>query len=169
MPSLVGRVAAAVSRPNAATPTPRDLLQRALRSAAVPHQGLVESRGSLGLPDVRRFGDVAALLGSTTRARVWWSSPGSWRVAQLLTSGERDLYGTDPGTLVSWDYERNVRRTTVGADSIDRVRLPRVDDLLPPQAARRLLGVLAPTDRVTAGPSRRIAGHDGAGLHVVPG
>jgi hypothetical protein len=169
MPSLVGRVAAAVSRPDAATPAPRDLLQRAVASAAVPHQGLVESRGTLGLPDVRRFGDVAALLGSTTRARVWWSSPDSWRVAQLLASGERDLYALDPVTLVSWDYERNVRRTTIGADSIDRVRLPRVDDLLPPQAARRLLGALAPTDRVTAGADRRIAGRIAAGLQVVPG
>ena len=167
-PALAGRVAAAVSRPDAATPTPRDLLQRALRSAAVPHQGLVESRGSLGLPDVRRFGDVAALLGSTTRARVWWSSPDSWRVAQLLASGEKDLYGTGAGTLVSWDYERNVRRTTIGADTVDRVRLPRVDDLLPPQAARRLLGALAPTDRVTAAASRRVAGIQAAGLHVVP-
>jgi hypothetical protein len=139
-----------------------------LRSATVPHQGLVESRGSLGLPDVRRFGDVAALLGSTTRARVWWSSPEDWRVARLLATGEQDLYGTGGGTLVSWDYERNVRRTTIGADSIDRVRLPRVDDLLPPQAARRLLGVLAPSDPVTAGPSRRVAGIHAAGLHVVP-
>ncbi len=165
-PALAGRVAAAVSSSDAATPAPRDLLQQALRSATVPHQGLVQSRGSLGLPDVRRFGDVAALLGSTTRARVWWSSPDSWRVARLLTSGEQDLYGTGGGTLVSWDYERNVRRTTIGADT---VRLPRVDDLLPPQAARRLLGTLAPTDRVTAGPSRWLAGRDAAGLHVVPG
>jgi hypothetical protein len=87
----------------------------------------------------------------------------------MLTTGEQDLYGTGGGALVSWDYERNVRRTTIGADSTDRVRLPRVDDLLPPQAARRLLAALAPTDRVTAGSSRRIAGIRAAGLHVVPG
>jgi hypothetical protein len=168
-PTLAGGVAGAVSRPDAAVPAPAELLQRALRSAAVPHQGLVESRGSLGLPDVRRFGDVAALLGSTTRARVWWSSPDSWRVARLLATGEQDLYGAGGGTLVSWDYERNVRRTTIGADGSDRVRLPRVDDLLPPQAARRLLAMPAPTDHVAAGPPRRIAGIQAAGLHVVPG
>jgi hypothetical protein len=165
-PTLAGGVAGSVSRADTARPAPAELLRRALRSATVPHQGLVESRGSLGLPDVRRFGDVAALLGSTTRARVWWSSPDSWRVARLLTTGEQDLYGTGGGALVSWDYERNVRRTTIGADN---VRLPRVDDLLPPQAARRLLSALAPTDPVTAGPSRRIAGIQAAGLHVVRG
>jgi hypothetical protein len=48
------------------------------------------------------------------------------------------------------------------------MRLPRVDDLLPPQAARRLLGALGPDDRVTGAPSRRIAGRDAAGLRVVP-
>jgi hypothetical protein len=165
-PSLAGRVAAAVGGSDAAPPAPADLLARALRSASVPHQGLAESRGNLGLPDVRRFGDTSALLGSRTRARVWWSSPESWRVARLLTSGEQDLYGTGGGALISWDYERDVRRTTIGADS---VRLPRVDDLLPPQAARRLLGALAPTDRVAAGPQRWIAGRTAAGLHVVPG
>jgi hypothetical protein len=165
-PTLATGVVGAVSRADTVTPAPAELLRRALRSATVPHQGLVESRGSLGLPDVRRFGDVSALLGSTTRARVWWSSPDSWRVARLLTTGEQDLYGAGGGTLVSWDYERNVRRTTIGADAI---RLPRVDDLLPPQAARRLLSALAPTDPVTAGPSRRVAGIEAAGLHVVPG
>ena len=163
-PSVAAGVASAVSRDTA--PAPQVLLQRALRSDAVPHQGLAESRGTLGLPDVRRFGDVAALLGSTTRARVWWSSPSSWRVARLLASGEQDAYAQGPATFVTWDYERNLRRTAIGADS---VRLPRVDDLLPPQATRRLLGALAPTDTVTAGAPRRVAGREAAGLHVVPG
>ncbi len=162
-PSIAGGVASALSRePSVA---PGELLQRALRSAAVPHTGLAESRGTLGLPDVRRFGDVAGLLGSTTRARVWWASTGSWRVARLLPSGEQDLYAVGENLIVSWDYERNRQRTTVGADA---VRLPRVDDLLPPQAARRLLGALGPDDRVTGAPGRRIAGRDAAGLRVVP-
>ncbi len=162
-PSIAGGVASALSREPSVAPA--ELLQRALRSAAVPHTGLAESRGSLGLPDVQRFGDVAALLGGTTRARVWWASTGSWRVARLLPSGEQDLYAVGENLTVSWDYERNRQRTTVGTDA---VRLPRVDDLLPPQAARRLLGALGPDDRVTAAPGRRIAGQDAAGLRVVP-
>ncbi len=164
-PSLAEGVRAAVSR-GGDVPAPAVLVQRVLRSAAVPHEGLAESRGSLGLPDVRRFGDVAALLGGSTRARVWWSEADRWRVSRLLPSGEQGVYADGPGTLVTWDYERNRRRTTVGPDS---VRLPRVDDLLPPQAARRLLGALSPDDRVTAAPSRRVAGREAAGLRVVPG
>jgi hypothetical protein len=162
-PSIASGVSSALSREPAAAPA--ELLQRALRSATVPHVGLAESRGSLGLPDVRRFGDVAALLGSTTRARVWWASTGSWRVARLLPSGEQDLYAAGDNLTVSWDYERNRQRTTVGEDA---VRLPRVDDLLPPQAVRRLLGALGPDDRVTAASMRRVAGRDAAGLRVVP-
>jgi hypothetical protein len=67
---------------------------------------------------------------------------------------------------VTWDYERNLRRTVVGTDV---VRLPRVDDLLPPQAARRLLGHLGMDDVVSSLPARRVAGRQALGLRVVPG
>jgi hypothetical protein len=167
-PSLAGAGASALARAtsNGAPPSPQDLLRRVLRSASVAHQGLAESLGTLGLPDVRQFGDLGALLGGTNRERVWWKGPDEWRVARLLTTGEQDLYPQGPGAVVSWDYERNLVRTTVGADD---VRLPRADDLLPPQAARRLLGHLALGDRVSALAGRRIAGRAAAGLRVVPG
>jgi hypothetical protein len=167
-PSLAGAAVSVASRATSrsATPAPDELLHRVLGSASVPHQGLAESRGTLGLPDVRQFGDLAALLGSTNRERVWWRGPDDWRVARILTTGEQDLYAAGPGAVVSWDYERNLRRTTVGADD---VRLPRTDDLLPPEAARRLLGHLGLGDRVTALAGQRVAGHDAAGLRVVPG
>jgi hypothetical protein len=163
-PSLATAAVSVVTRP-ASVPAPAALLRRALASASVPHQGLAESRGTLGLPDVRRFGDVAALLGSTTRARVWWQDVDHWRVARLTATGEQDVYGPDAGLVVTWDYERNLRRTVVGTDV---VRLPRVDDLLPPQAARRLLGHLGMDDAVSGLPARRIAGHTALGLRVVP-
>jgi hypothetical protein len=167
-PSLAGAAASVAARAasRGGTASPVELLHRVLASASVPHQGLAESRGTLGLPDVRQFGDVAALLGSTNRERVWWRGPGDWRVARILTTGEQDLYAAGPGAVVSWDYERNLRRTTVGADD---VRLPRSDDLLPPQAARRLLGHLGLGDRVTVLAGRRVAGHETAGLRVLPG
>lgn len=168
-PSLAGAAGSAVARASSTsstTPPPGELLRRVLASAAVAHEGLAESRGNLGLPDVRQFGDVAALLGGTTRARVWWRGPDAWRVARLTTGGEQDLYDDGSGSIVTWDYERNLRRTTVGQDD---VRLPRPDDLLPPQAARRLLGHLGLGDRVTALDGRRIAGREAAGLRVVPG
>ena len=165
VPTLADAASSVLARAGSQAPSPAALLRRALDSRGVAHSGLAESRGTLGLPDVRRFGDVAALLGSTTRARVWWQAPDDWRVAQLVAGGERDVYSYEPGTIVTWDYERNVQRTTTG---IDGTRLPRVDDLLPPQAARRLLGSADPADAVTALPSRHLAGHEADGLRVTP-
>ena len=46
------------------------------------------------------------------------------------------------------------------------VRLPRVDDLPPPQLARRLLSGTAPDDAATPLPARRLAGVDAAGFRV---
>jgi hypothetical protein len=156
---------AARTHPRPAAASPRELVQRALASATVPHAGLAESRGTLGLPDVRQFGDVAALLGGTTRARVWWQGPDRWRVARLLAGGEQDLYSYAPDTVVTWDYERNLQRTTTG---VQGARLPRADDLLPPQAARRLLGSADPRDAVAATGDRYLAGHLARGLRITP-
>jgi hypothetical protein len=163
-PSLAAAALSVAGRP-ASAPGPAGLLRRVLTSASVAHQGLAESRGTLGLPDVRQFGDVAALLGSTTRERVWWQDADHWRVARLTATGEQDLYAPADETIVTWDYERNLRRTVVGTDV---VRLPRVDDLLPPQAARRLLGHLGMDDVVSSLPARQVAGHAALGLRVVP-
>jgi hypothetical protein len=163
-PSLGAAAVSVATRP-ASAPAPDAVLRRVLASASVAHQGLAESRGSLGLPDVRQFGDVAGLLGSTTRMRVWWQDADRWRVARLTATGEQDVYAPTADTVVTWDYERNTRRTVIGRDE---VRLPRVDDLLPPQAARRLLGHLGMDDRLSALPARRIAGHAALGLRVVP-
>jgi hypothetical protein len=163
-PSLGAAAVSVATRP-ASAPAPDAVLRRVLTSASVAHQGLAESRGSLGLPDVRQFGDVAGLLGSTTRMRVWWQDADRWRVARLTATGEQDVYAPTADTVVTWDYERNTRRTVIGRDEI---RLPRVDDLLPPQAARRLLGHLGMDDRLSALPARRIAGHAALGLRVVP-
>jgi hypothetical protein len=163
-PSLAGAAVSVATSPTS-VPAPGALLRRALASASVAHQGLAESRGTLGLPDVRQFGDVAALLGSTTRARVWWQDADHWRVARLTATGEQDVYAPGVDMVVTWDYERDLVRTVIGTDV---VRLPRVDDLLPPQAARRLLGHLGMDDVVSSLPVRRIAGHTAAGLRVVP-
>ncbi len=144
--------------------SPRQLLARAQGSAAVPHHGLAESVGTLGLPDLPRLGDVAALLGSTTRTRVWWRSPDAWRVDRITPTGESGTYAI-PGGVQTWDFESGAVRRELGATP---VRLPRVDDVLPPQAARRALAGVTARDRVTALPARRVAGRTADGLRVVP-
>jgi hypothetical protein len=150
----------------APVPAPRALIQRALASAKVPYSGLAQSTGTLGLPDLPQLGDVAAELGGTTRTRVWWAGEQSWRVAVLTSTGEQDIYG-DQGRTVLWDYEQARLTEVVGTSP---VRFPRADDLLPPQAVRRLLGGLGPGDRIEALPGRRsVAGVRAEGVRIIPG
>ena len=147
-------------------PSAQVLLKRALASAQVPHSGLAESTGSLGLPDLSQLSEVSAALGGTTRTRVWWAGERSWRVDVLSPTGEHGIY-LNGGRNVLWDYEQ-AKQTEVLSTS--PIRLPRADDLLPPQAARRLLAGVGPGDQVQALPGRRsIAGLSAEGLRVVPG
>jgi hypothetical protein len=109
-------------------PSPQVLMRRALDSARVPHSGLAESTGTLGLPDLPQLSDVASVLGGSTRTRVWWADPSSWRVDVLTPTGEQGNYQAGV-RKVMWDYEQSRLTEVIGAS---RIRLPRADDLLPP-------------------------------------
>lgn len=141
------------------------LLDRARASADVRHSGVAETRGSLGLPDLPRLGGVAGLLGGTTRTRVWWASSQAWRVDTLSPTGEQGVYGVGDDVVV-WDYEREQLTRVEG---VVGARLPRADDLLPPQAARRLVSGVGEHDRLERLADRRVAGRAAAGLRIVPG
>ena len=116
------------------------------RPRRLPHAGLVEVRAQLGLPELPQLDNVSRLLDGTTRARVWWRNPAQWRVAELTATGERDLAAV-PGGVATWNYDDRSSTTVLGEPAI---RLPRIDDLLPPQAARRILGAAGPDDRIEA-------------------
>lgn len=157
------REAAADSGPR---PSAAGLLRRALASASVPHSGLALSRGNLGLPDLPQLENVTSELGGDTRTRVWWKGPADWRTDVLTATGEQGSYDVG-GRLTLWDYEQS-RLTTVTGSS--PVRLPRADDLLPPQAARRLLAGAGPGDRVSSISGRRsVAGVEALGIRIEPG
>jgi hypothetical protein len=168
LPAVVS--AAERARPGAPVPSASVLVQRARASSRVAFSGLAESVGALGLPDLPNIGDVGARLGGSTRTRVWWARADSWRVDVLNSTGEQGIYDRH-GQLVRWDYEQ-ARLVSVLAPVVGTapVRLPRADDLLPPQAARRLLAGLGPSDQVQGLPGRRrVAGRAAAGVRIVPG
>jgi hypothetical protein len=161
--SAVSSVLAEHGAPAAANPTV--LLRRALDSAGVPHTGLARSSGSLGLPDLPQLTNVAAVLGDNTRTRVWWAGPQSWRVDVLTPTGEQGIYD-ERGRTVLWNYEQARLTEVIGTSP---VRLPRADDLIPPQAARRLLAGVGVRDRLEVLPERRsVAGLRADGLRIVP-
>ena len=146
----------------ATTLSPAQLRDRVSDSSGVAWSGYAEASGGLNLPDVAQFSDVTSLLSGTSRLRVWYAAPDESRVDQLYPTGERSRYTTPTGQAV-WDYGAQLL-TLVRRDPT--VRLPRPDDLPPPQLARRLLSGTAPDDAVSALPARRIAGVDAAGFRV---
>ncbi|HEX6355084.1 hypothetical protein [Actinophytocola sp.] len=148
---------------SAATVEPDALRQRVLGSTNQPYQGYAEMDGGLALPELPNLRDLTALLTGTTRVRTWYAAPSRWRFDVVSPVAERDVYGTPDGEY-TWDYGANQLTRLVGTAP---VRVPRAGDLVPPELARRVLSA-AEGDPVTALPARRIAGHDAAGLRLVP-
>lgn len=144
--------------------TPQRLVALARGSSGVAYSGLTESTGTLGLPDLPRLGSVAALLGATSRSRVWWRSSQRWRVDRITATGESGTYAVPDG-VQTWDFESGSVRRELGGTL---ARLPRVDDLVPPQAARRALAGVSARDLLTALPARTVAGRRADGVRVVP-
>jgi len=140
-----------------------DLLAQVAGAQERSWSGLVETQGSLALPVADRFTDVGALLGESTRLRVWWRDRESWRVDRLLASGEVDLVHA-AGRTTEYDFDDAEATTSEDPD----VRLPRSADLLPPVLARRLLQDVDAA-QVARLPVRRVAGIAAPGLRLVPG
>jgi hypothetical protein len=147
------------------------LYDRITSSSRHPYQGFAVSTGTAGLPALPQLGDVAGLLNGDTQLRVWYAGPDRWRVDQIDTGTERDLYQL-PDRLVRWDYGNNQLTEIVGSTP---VRLPRGADLVPPDLARRLLSAASPDastgaagDRLSSLPALRVAGIAAAGLRITP-
>jgi len=156
----------AVQLPAAALDVDPEALRRRIRSTVPPYVGYAEATGRLGLPEIPQLESVTTLLTTTTRIRGYVAGADRWRADQLtgaLGDSERDTYHLG-STEYIWDFGSNQLTRVVGQAPL---RLPRAGDLLPPDLARRMLG-LAPGDPVTALPARRVAGRDAAGIRLVP-
>lgn len=153
----------------AAAPGPARLLEAAAASSDVAYTATAVSFGSLGLPDLPRLGALTALLGSNTRTRVVWAAPDRHRVDELLAGGERGTYVDGARTTV-WSYENDrITEGDAGTAGTGTARLPRPEDLLPPQVLRGLVaglprGALAREARPLG--ARRVAGRPAQGLRL---
>ena len=140
----------------------RALRARIMSSARLPYQGYAESTADLALPDLPALQSVVRLLDGTTDQYAWYRTPGRWRSDQLTAAGEDDVYQVGSATY-RWIYAYGLLTRTTGPQP---VRLPRAPDLLPPELARRLLGLASPGDRLARLPSARVAGVDAAALRL---
>ncbi len=140
-----------------------DLLRRRIIDTDPAYVGLVESRGQLGLPEIPRLESVTGLLTGRTRIRAHVAAGDRWRVDELTSVGERDVYHLGDTEYI-WDFGSDQLTRVVGPSAL---QLPRPADLLPPTLARRFLR-LAGGDPVTALPARRVAGRSAVGLRLSP-
>jgi hypothetical protein len=149
----------------AAAVSSAQLRARILSSADVPYQGYAESSVDLGLPTLPDLGNVTSLLDGTTDQYSWYLSADQWRADVLTNAGETDTYQSSESGTYQWSYSSDLLTQILGSEP---VRLPRAADLLPPALAQRLLGYAGAATRVSALPTRRIAGVDAAGLRLTP-
>lgn len=158
-------LAAAAFAPTGVVLTAAQVVAAARASSSVAHQGLVQVEGRLGLPTLPFGGAAFGLLGQGTRVRTWWASPLSWRTDTLSAGGQVGQFAV-PGAISAWDYER---RTVTIQSTSPGLRVPRTVDLMPPAAARWLLSLAGPADRVVALPSRVVGGVFASGAEVSSG
>lgn len=158
VPSLAGLLPAHADRM-----APPALLAKIRASGSVAYSGLVESRGSLGLPSLPRLGGLDDLLSGTTRTRVWYGGPHRLRVDRITLIGEDDTY-RDSGGSWTWSSGDRVATRVSGSPAL---RLPAPADLLPPELGRRLLAPAGPAE-LRSLPSRRVAGRRTVGLRIAP-
>ncbi len=140
---------------------PADLVARVRASGRQPYEGFALSSGTAGLPELPQLAGVARLLSGETQLRAWYASPDRWRVDEIDTGTENDLYQTPDGQA-QWNYGDNLLTALTGTPP---VRLPRGADLVPPDLGRRLLGG---DGHLTALPARRVAGISAAGVRLTP-
>lgn len=143
---------------------PAALRARMLASVDHPYQGYAETDGRLNLPQLPQLGTISSLLSSSTKIRTWFAAADEWRTDVLTDTGEQDTYGTPVGTL-SWNFETGQVTQILGDPA---VRLPRADDLTPPNLAQRLLHTAAGNDKLLPLPARAVAGISAPGLEIRP-
>ncbi|CAN5577902.1 hypothetical protein BH23ACT6_BH23ACT6_06210 [soil metagenome] len=142
--------------------TPAQITGAIMDSASTPHTGVVNSSGTVQVPDADTFTSIATLFGEPHRIRVFWNDEEHWRLDRIRSTGETDLFRT-PTSTTRWVYESRRVRVTLPAP----VRLPDTSDVLPDTVARRALQGAQP-DELSALPSARIAGRDAVGLRLSP-
>jgi hypothetical protein len=161
--ALVVTPLAVQARPAAvSTVSAVDLAHRVEGSGAVAWSGLVESAGTLQVPDGSSFANLAQLLGEQNDLRVWWRSADDWRVDRIRSTGEADLFRRGE-TSTRWVFESE----TATVAPFSRVRLPDASDLLPPTLGRSLLQG-ARDDELVRLATRRVAGVEAPGLRLTP-
>lgn len=149
--------------------TPAQLLADVADSTTPPLTGTVVETASFGLPALPATGNptsLSSLLTGSHTIRVWYASPGHFRLAVPEPLSESDVI-RDGSTAWEWQSTLNkVTKFTLPAHPQEQ-QVPR-QPLTPQQAAQRVLAAVGPTTTVGVASNVSVAGQAAYALVLAP-
>src|SRR5262249_15008077 len=162
-------ITAAQAAPGLPPRTAAQLLAEVADSTTPPLTGTVVETASFGLPALPATGNPASLsslLTGSHTVRVWYASPGHFRLAVPQSLSESDVI-RDGRTAWLWQSSLNkVTKLTLPARAADHA-VPK-QPLTPQQAARQVLAAVGPTTTVRVASNVTVAGQAAYALVLAP-
>ncbi len=163
-------ISVAQAAPGLPARTPAQLLAEVADSATPPLTGTVVETSSFGLPALPATGNptsLSSLLTGSHTVRVWYSSPGHFRLAVPESLSESDVI-RDGSTAWLWQSTLNkVTKFTLPAHSAAKQTVPK-QPLTPQQAAQQVLAAVGPTTTVSVASNVTVAGQAAYALVLAP-
>ena len=163
-------ISVAQAAPGLPARTPAQLLAEVADSATPPLTGTVVETSSFGLPALPATANptsLSSLLTGSHTVRVWYSSPGHFRLAVPESLSESDVI-RDGSTAWLWQSTLNkVTKFTLPAHSAAQQTVPK-QPLTPQQAAQQVLAAVGPTTTVSVASNVTVAGQAAYALVLAP-
>jgi outer membrane lipoprotein-sorting protein len=163
-------ISVAQAAPGLPARTPAQLLAEVADSASPPLTGTVVETASFGLPALPATGNptsLSSLLTGSHTVRVWYSSPGHFRLAVPESLSESDVI-RDGSTAWLWQSTLNkVTKFTLPAHPAAQQTVPK-QPLTPQQAAQQVLAAVGPTTTVSVASNVTVAGQAAYALVLAP-
>jgi outer membrane lipoprotein-sorting protein len=162
-------ISVAQAAPGLPARTPAQLLADVADATPPPLTGTVVETASFGLPALPATGNptsLSSLLTGSHTIRVWYSSPGHFRLAVPESLSESDVI-RDGNTAWLWQSTLNkVTKFTLPAHSAQQA-VPK-QPLTPQQAAQQVLAAVGPTTTVSVDSNVTVAGQAAYALVLAP-
>src|SRR5690242_585326 len=162
-------ITAAQAAPGLPARTAAQLLAEVAGSTPPPLTGTVVETASFGLPSLPATGNptsLSSLLTGSHTIKVWYSSPGHFRLAVPQSLSESDVI-RDGRTAWLWQSTLNkVTKFTLPAHAPEKT-VPR-QPVTPQQAAQQVLAAVGPTTTVRVDSNVTVAGQAAYALVLAP-
>ena len=161
-------ISVAQAAPGLPARTPAQLLAEVADSATPPLTGTVVETASFGLPALPATGNptsLSSLLTGSHTVRVWYSSPGHFRLAVPESLSESDVI-RDGST--AWLWQSTLNKVTKFTLPPHSTRAVPKQPLTPQQAAQQVLAAVGPTTTVSVASNVTVAGQAAYGLVLAP-